>query len=72
MVLSILGADNQEDFIYSLIYAMSMILVYIFAGNYIEKKEPIIGHETTIVIVLSLIVTELALLSGHAEIIDKL
>jgi len=66
------GYKSTEDFIYSLIYAMSMILLYIFAGNIIEKTQPIIGHETTVVILVSLIVTAIAIAVGHGDIIDSL
>ena len=47
----------SEAFIYSipLIIFFTLILVYSFTGAYIEKKNLIVGHETTIVLVIALI-----------------
>jgi NhaP-type Na+/H+ or K+/H+ antiporter len=51
---------------------MGIILLYIFSGNIIEKYQPIVGHETTVVILFSLVVTAIAIALGHGEIIDSL
>jgi len=63
---------SSRAFIYSLIYGMSMIVLYIFSGKTIEKYEPIIGHETSVVIIVSLVITAIAISSGHGEIMDIL
>ena len=52
------------------ILIFSLLIIYMFLGAIIEHKHPVIGHETGIIIIISMIISYIASLPEHTEFIE--